>query len=289
MNIRDMVRQYELKWVLPQWLRRRIRRIIPGARPEELSALGTRLYSALTGRVLGGPFRQMRYTLESAGSAFCPKLLGTYEMEIAPVIESAVTGGYQMIVDIGAAEGYYAVGLALRVPDARVIAFEQSPAARRLLSELAALNAVNRLEIRESCSTEGLGEILSAAPPTLIVCDIDGAELEVLDPQAVPALAHCDILVETHDCFRPGLSRQIMIRFAQSHEIMVTPSRKRRARDCPAGLSLSARDAYLAVQEHRPGPQSWFWMRARRPSLRGEPLRQDARSQAQTEASHYCP
>ena len=258
----NLLRQYELKWLLPQAIRRGIRAVIPGVRPEELAEIGGRLHAALGGRVLSGPFAGMNYTTESSGSAFCPKLLGTYEKEIAPVIESAIQGGYEMIVDIGAAEGYYAVGLSLKVPAARVVAFEQSTDARRMLRELAALNHADRLEVRETCSRETLSEILSAAP-TLIVCDVDGAELELLDPAAIEKLAHCDILLETHDCFQPRLSRQLMARFSPSHDVAVIPSQKRRARDCPAGLPLSHRDARLAVQEHRPGPQSWFWMRRR--------------------------
>lgn len=259
----SFLRQYELKWLLPQPIRRRIRAVIPGVRPERLAEIGGRLHAALGGRVRTGPFAGMSYVKESAGSAFCPKILGTYEKEIGAVVESAIGGGYEMIVDIGAAEGYYAVGLSLKVPAARVVAFERSADARRMLRELAALNHADRLEVRETCSHETLSEILSGSAATLIVCDVDGAELELLDPAAIRGLDRCDILLETHDCFRPGLSRQMMARFAPSHDITVIPSQKRRARDCPHGLRLSQRDARLAVQEHRPGPQSWFWMRHR--------------------------
>jgi len=38
-------------------------------------------------RVHAGPFKGMRYGLISVGSAYIPKLLGTYERELAILIE----------------------------------------------------------------------------------------------------------------------------------------------------------------------------------------------------------
>src|SRR5215469_15759685 len=82
-----------------------------------------------TNTVLGGPFRNMKYNnwtrlsgLAKA-SAYYPKLLGTYEIEIVPFIQRITDLGIGRIVVVGAGEGYYAVGLA-RLLNARVVAFE---------------------------------------------------------------------------------------------------------------------------------------------------------------------
>src|SRR5215469_4183118 len=79
--------------------------------------------------VLGGPFRNMKYNdwtrlsgLAKA-SAYYPKLLGTYEIEIVSFIRRITDLGIGRIVVVGAGEGYYAVGLA-RLLNARVVAFE---------------------------------------------------------------------------------------------------------------------------------------------------------------------
>lgn len=37
--------------------------------------------------VVAGPFTGMKYPGKSVGSAYCPKLLGTYELELAEVID----------------------------------------------------------------------------------------------------------------------------------------------------------------------------------------------------------
>ena len=67
--------------------------------------------------VLNGPFRGMKYLSRAYCSAVLPKLLGTYECELIPAIDRLARSDADRIVDIGAAEGYYAVGLALKVPN----------------------------------------------------------------------------------------------------------------------------------------------------------------------------
>ena len=59
-------------------------------------------------KVTGGPFQGMEYGKTSSFcSAYYPKILGTYEMELIPVINAFLEKGYCHIVDIGAADGFY--------------------------------------------------------------------------------------------------------------------------------------------------------------------------------------
>ena len=69
-------------------------------------------------QVSQGPFQGMRYLALAYCSEVLPKLVGTYECELIPGIEAICQAGCDRIVDIGAAEGYYAVGMALRNPGA---------------------------------------------------------------------------------------------------------------------------------------------------------------------------
>src|SRR5258708_4505437 len=128
--------------------------------PERFRPIGylTRLVRHATNcRVRSGPFAGMRYVDNSVGSAYLPKLLGTYERELAEVIEEACRLRPELIIDLGAAEGYYAVGLALRNPQARVVAFEQQDIGRAALWRMAQLNGVaDRIEIHGRCAAFGL-------------------------------------------------------------------------------------------------------------------------------------
>jgi hypothetical protein len=217
-------------------------------------------------RVVSGPFRGMPYGIKACASAHSAKVLGTYEKELHGIIGEIQHERFEKIIDIGAAEGYYAVGMARSNgggPGA-VIAFEAQELGRNLLSEVAELSGVTNLEIRGSCDASTLEAELAGSGKTLIICDVEGYETELLDPELVPGLRHSSVLVELHDA--PGLpiSETIRQRFQRSHKITEVESAPRTWLDFPA-KNLFARLlpkslALRAMNESR-GFQKWFWMR----------------------------
>jgi tRNA G46 methylase TrmB len=79
-----------------------------------------------------GIFSDMRFAYESSFAQIRPLLLGTYEKELSPYIQQTLSKCDGSIV-VGAAEGYYAVGLARKAPRTNVIAFEIDEDGRRIL------------------------------------------------------------------------------------------------------------------------------------------------------------
>jgi len=245
-------------------LARSIRAILP----PKLRPIGylTNLTRERTGsRVLSGPFAEMRYASRAVGSAYLPKLLGTYERELACFVERICARRPSHIIDIGSAEGYYAIGFALRNPGARVVAFEMDEEGRRLLREMAQLNAVeSRVEIRGLCEPQDLGSALDDTVEPVIVCDVEGDEERLLDPARIPLLRSACILVEMHDFIRDGLSSEIERRFHETHNIQRIWQESRSRREFPwrtIGTAMIP-GSYLdwAVSEWRPTRMSWLWM-----------------------------
>ena len=74
-------------------------------------ALANRLLAASRATVQTGPFAGMKYVCQSTG-ALCPKLLGCYESELHPAIAKAISRQPKNIINVGCAEGYYAIGMA---------------------------------------------------------------------------------------------------------------------------------------------------------------------------------
>ena len=208
--------------------------------------------------VLTGPFQGMTYATGASEGSRAARLLGVYEASLAPVIETIIARAYPLVIDIGSAEGYYAVGLARRMPTARVMARDENPAAQALCRDLATLNGVaDRVEIGGRMDHADFA--ICHDQPTLILCDIEGAEADLLDPSAAPGLQAADILVECHDCLHPGLTDRIAARFAASHNI----TRLDRQIDprLPAWMEeLSDLDRLIALWEWRTGPTPWLWM-----------------------------
>ena len=212
--------------------------------------------------VLTGPFTGLRYVSGAVGSAFPPKLLGTYEKELHPEIEALIAAAPATLIDIGAAEGYYAAGLASRLPSARVIAFEMDPEGRALLQQMADLNQVgDRLTIHGCCTIDSLRDALASAPsPVFLICDAEGAEAELLNPAQIPALHHVRILVELHPWERHDLLHLLETRFHRARSRRLITSRKRTAADFPPEVHLTAtsRQKHAAVQEFRGSTMQWM-------------------------------
>jgi hypothetical protein len=188
-----------------------------------------------------------------------PKLLGCYEAELHDAIQWVISFNFDRIINIGCGEGYYAVGLALRLPSAQVYAFDADPIARRLCDDQARQNAMQeQVTIRGACDVEELSALLD--DNTFVLCDCEGCELELLDPDRVPGLKQCVILVELHEFVHPGLTATILSRFAPSHEIACITTEERDSEAYPSLRRFRGADRHLAVSELRSVSMEWAFM-----------------------------
>jgi hypothetical protein len=213
------------------------------------------------GTIISGSFRGMKHIPSPTPGNYLPKLLGTYEMELAPATERILAMGVDVAINVGGAEGYYSVGLAWRNPRLRVVSFETKTPMRHLLNQLADLNGVRgRVDSRGACDPSELKRVLEGPKRPVVFCDCEGYEDVLLRPGEVPALKRAVILVETHDPFCPGVSGRLRERFASTHAIEEFRGRARVAADLPTGVPLTGADAMLAMEEDRSFQPLWFLM-----------------------------
>lgn len=167
--------------------------------------------------VSGGPFAGMIYPkLESAGSMLAPKLLGTYESEIASLFQDQALAKYETIVDVGCAEGYYAIGAARSNPTCQVYAYDISDQAQQLCRGLAAANGVTeRVQVQGYCSAHELTRHRDER--ALIVSDCEGFEMELFDETLIQTLAHSDFMIEVHPHLGADL-KTLTERFGDTHD-----------------------------------------------------------------------
>jgi hypothetical protein len=222
--------------------------------------------------IQGGPFQGMRYLTRSVGSLLLPKILGAYELELFDVIESLPH--FELGLDIGAAEGYYAVGLLRKGTCARMIAWEMTPEGQALMDELAKSNGVaDRITIGGMCTPESLSRALGEARDAnvLIVVDCEGYEGELLETVDASLFRNCTLIIETHDFAAPGVHDRLCRLFKRSHHIIEIEREKRRHSDLTAplqgllgifGLPLISR---IALAERRLPKMKWLVCKARSP------------------------
>jgi hypothetical protein len=248
-----------------------LRRALPGTYNSVQSALATyrskRVVRSLVKRyglvVQAGPFAGMSYVAQAVCSTLAPKLLGSYEEELRGVLSQIFATDYETVIDVGCAEGYYAVGLAMRLPQARVHAFDIDERARQLCDTMArANNVAPQVLIEGECTHERLQE-LTQAGRTLIVCDCEGYELELLQPELVTGLKTSDLLVELHDMIDPRITPTITARFAATHEIMLVDSVDRDPNNYPPLEEFNLLTRRVALSEFRDGQMQWAFMRAK--------------------------
>lgn len=174
-------------------------------------------------KVFAGPFRGMELIDDIMSGLFTPQLLGTYEWEIHDAVEHAIAKPYKNVINVGCAYGYYAVGLARRMQDATVYAYDIDETCREQCKKMAELNGVaDRVIIGERFNGEDWEKFKDEE--TLVFMDIEGGEKELLDPVKYPALQSMDAIVELHDCNIPDISITLPASFAPTHKVKVLPN-----------------------------------------------------------------
>jgi hypothetical protein len=210
--------------------------------------------------VRSGPFAGLRYVERAVGAphlADClpAKLLGSYERELHPAIERAIGTGFSTIVNVGAADGYYAVGLALRMPEARVHAFEVDEGRRGLCGELAHVNGVaERIDIAGACDPAWLAALEGDC---VLVMDCEGCEVGLLGPEQAENLSGSTLIVELHDFIDTRSSRSVVERFSATHECERIAATPRHSGDFPELEFLGWKNRELAISEVRTHPMEW--------------------------------
>lgn len=235
---------------------RQIWQLRPSWRAEREKA--ARIHRSVGSVVHTGPFAGMKYLRMSSGSRLYPKIIGSYEAELQPHIERIISErSFEKIVDVGAAEGYYAVGLARRQPQADVLAYDIDSVSRWACAKLAALNDVS-IAIGGECTPEILNAV--GGGNSLLICDCEGSELQLLDPDLAPSLFATTMIVEVHEHLAPGVSDVLLERFGRSHRIHWVTETRKNPDDYGVLSALPRQDRLEAVDEQRTRGMRWAVM-----------------------------
>lgn len=173
--------------------------------------------------VLHGSFQGMKYpSLQAFGSGIYPKILGSYEQELADVISYITAQKYTSIVDIGCAEGYYAVGFGMRMQNSIIYALDTNNEALDACKKMAELNNVT-VKTGGFCDKDRLVG-LDLGERALIFCDCEGYETDLIDSKVAQTLKSHDFLIETHDFLRIDITQIISEALSKTHDCKIVES-----------------------------------------------------------------
>jgi hypothetical protein len=152
------------------------------------------------------------------------------------------------------------VGLARMMPGVEVHAFDIDEKARRSCAELARKNDVSdRVVVGGEFRPDGFEAF--AGRRVLVLVDTEGAEVDILQPALSPALARMNIIVETHNLYRPQAMETMIERFSPTHDIVRVDQQPKTFEMPPFLHGMTHLDQLLAVWEWRQQPTPWLVMR----------------------------
>jgi hypothetical protein len=212
--------------------------------------------------VLHGPFKGMKYIKTSVGSTLLPKLVGSYENELNHVIESYKMHQFNNIIDIGSAEGYYAVGFALNFKFKKIYTFDISIKARKLLKKMSDINEVfDKISVNSICTPEILLKI--DLNNSLILSDCEGYEKDLfLNLEVFKKLNNTFLIIESHDFIDQNISINIISLYSKTHNIRIINSvddlnKAINYSFCDKNI-FSFKERYRIYKEDRPCIMNWL-------------------------------
>ncbi|MEM8897555.1 MAG: class I SAM-dependent methyltransferase [Bacteroidota bacterium] len=215
------------------------------------------------GEVLNGPFKGMRYPMEeSVCSAYFPKIIGSYEKELWENLESLLEKQYNSIIDVGCAEGYYAVGLGLRQKEAHIYAYDTDELARSMCEKLSQENGLGeKLTIKGELTEQELSSFPFEGN-SLIICDCEGFEKKLFTPTSIENLTGSDLIIETHDFLDSEISGRLTALFQKTHNITPINSSSDLEKVFTYHFSeigdFNLLERFDVLAEHRPETMKWL-------------------------------
>lgn len=194
------------------------------------------------------------------------KLLGFYEEHVIKKL-AELGKQYKHFIDIGGADGYFAVGVLHGKLFERCTCFEISPKGREVIYKNAKLNNVlQKITIEQEGNRETIKSIVSTHGPSVVLCDIEGAEFDLFDECLLNTLSDSTIIIELHDdvmsCASNARSDLIM-RAKEKFDVTYLPRQTPNMNNIPEITNWSDIKRYLALDECRPRKMDWLLLSPR--------------------------
>ena len=161
------------------------------------------VYDLFEGRINYGPFAGLKLTKETwwGESDLGNQCLGLYEKEILNLLTDFDEDQFSAFIDIGAADGYYAIGMLKSAKVKKSICFEQSEKGRMAIQENWKRNGFpGSLEIFGEANLETIHRLQEAdISNAFVLIDIEGYEFNLLQPEVLQKFKSCVLVIEIHN------------------------------------------------------------------------------------------
>ena len=180
--------------------------------PELMAHLATAYHGYLARLVVGsfnntvayGPFKGLKLSTDShwSGADRASMVLGMYEQEILQDLGN-LRGKYKTFIDLGAADGYYGIGVLVAGLFEKSYCFEISELGRAVIAQNAEINGFKEKVIvfgeadKKFYRQIDHHDLINA----VLFVDIEGAEFDLFDADHFSFFSNTVIYIELHDWF----------------------------------------------------------------------------------------
>jgi hypothetical protein len=223
------------------------------------------------GRIQQGPLKGFPVEIEARwgpGDA-ASKLFGLYEQEVLAIAEQA-SSHRSVLVNLGAADGYYGVGLVATGVYPRSVCYELDDEGRDFLARSAETHGVaERVRILGGATRDFPVELRKLDIPirdVLVLCDVEGAEFEIFDADCLGSLRGAESVIELHEFMVADgpLKMQSLVECAQRHfHVHLFKTGYRDLSGIRELDLLSDSDRWLVCSEGRTKMMSWLHLTPR--------------------------
>jgi len=211
-----------------------------------------------------GPFKGLKLSPKTwwGPTDRASMLLGLYEKDVLDSLQD-IPSKYTTFIDLGAADGYYGVGVLVNNLFQHSICFEISDEGRQLIRENAQLNNVlHNVEIRGIAKNDFYHAFstLTLSKAVLFI-DIEGAEFELIDKETFNAFHDSIIFVELHDWIFEDGDEKLQKLKNDSISTHIVTALTMGARDLsmfPELYKLNDNDRWLICSEGRGQLMTWL-------------------------------
>lgn len=225
--------------------------------------ISAKIFKQLKGNVKYGPFKGMKMLEEQTwGVETISKLLGNYEKHVVTKVVE-LSDKHDLFVDIGAADGYFAIGFIVSESFSRCICYESSPRSRAALRKNASVNSVeDKIKIEEYANHTNISKLLTENPSCFILCDIEGGEFELFDDEILRLAKNCTILIELHhnlpdNNYSSDQKSQLLSNASAYFSIEYLNRLSPSIYEFPEMVNFSDDERLLAFSEGRPVEMEW--------------------------------
>lgn len=192
--------------------------------------------------------------------------LGVYEKHIQEKLFELGSKN-KVFIDIGAADGFHAIGLIKSGAIKKSICFEISKKGQQIIKRNAALNNLEKfVEIFGEANFKSLESVMKKINNNaLILIDIEGGEYELINDELINLLRESSIVIELHDFYSDyrEKSKKMLDKLSRFFNIEYIEPTSINPNLYPILNNFPDDEKYLAFSESRPHKMRWILLTPR--------------------------